>query len=201
MPLLGKQDGQGVTLESELPNFTPVSPLSHPYQESNAQANPDECFPDSDDIISEEGLKQESSKAGIFGSAITNTEAETDVENTGPWEENFEYHATDNQNSGQEFDISSFDNSTYDGALSPASQRLVQNASIIVSAPLPDVDGQFIQRHDSHKDVVEEINSAFKFATKENAHGPEKTTSTKANQKALESHKPLNIFEPTPVRK
>jgi len=202
MPPLEEPDCQGVPLELELPDFTPGSPLSHPYQDSDAPINTDEYLASSADTLPEEDFKQEPSRAGIFGSPLANTEAGSDIHNAGLWQENFKYHATDNQHTDQEFETRVSDNSTSPiGALSPASEKLLQNANIIVSIPSPDVGSRFIQRHDTQEDVMEEIKSAFKFAKKENAHGPDKIISTKANRKALEPVKARNTLESTTVCK
>lgn len=195
-----EQDGQPVPVDLELPVLTPGSPLVHPCQSSDASTNPHKHEPGFGDTILDEDL-EETSRVSALDSPLMSIEAGNDIHSAGPWQENFKYHATDSQNTDEEFEIRAFRNLTPVGALSPASERFLQNANIPVSAPSPDAGSRFIQRHDAHEDVMEEIKSAFKFAKKENTHGPDKATSTKANRKASEIAKGLNTSESAPVCK
>jgi hypothetical protein len=200
MPPLEEKDTQAAHLQGEPPFSTLGTSSLHEHLDVHAATSLDEVQPISDHANLEKDFQQESTRSG-FPTSIVNIEVDSNIENAGTWKDGPMSPITDNQYVDIDLEFQAPSHPTPIEALSPASERLLQNADTSVPTISPDMGSLFIQRHNPHEDVVAEIKSAFKFAKMETTHCPNKTTSSKANREFADTSKPSYTCEPSAVGK
>ena len=200
MPTLEAKDTQAAQFRGESPFPALGTSPPHAHLDIHAAANPDEVHLISDDENLEKDFQQESIRLG-FLTPIMDIEVDSNIQNAETWQDGPMRTAADNQFVDVDLESQAPSHPTPIEALSPASVRLLQNADTSVPTMSPDMGGLFIQRHNSHEDVMAEIKSAFRFAKMETIHCPNKITSSKANRELSETAKPSYTCEPSAVGK
>jgi hypothetical protein len=203
MASTGNDERQASLMDVEMSSFTAGN---LPIQASHDCTAPDhhDNKSSSDHTIIGNFLQSEGIGTDIIGASSGNVEDESNIQGARLLKESFEYHISDNHFASIELQRHTHNDSTLIGALSPGSEKILQNASIPISTVSPEANSQFIQRHAAHEDVMDEINSTFKFAKMESAHFSETEFNTKSNRHSRDiSNTPntRNIVEPHQVCK
>ena len=168
-------------MDVEMTSFTPRTPHIQAHHDSTVPNHHDNQS-GSDCTIMRKKLQSESIETDINGALSGNVEDKNNIQGAGLSKESFEYHITDIDSATIELEHHTHNDSTLIGTLSPGSEKVLQNANITISTVSPEVSSQFLQRHATHEDFMDEINSTFKFAKMESAHFVEKEFNTKSNR-------------------
>lgn len=199
MPPLEEQESTAGTVDLGLPSPPSGAPPTYAHDDSDIPAGLHDNQLGPEDTVLKEGPRPENIKPSVLDTSFGNVEAESNIQDASLSKEGSEYDITASQYADLEPECQGRGDSTSFGVLSPASERILQDADLAISIPSPKMNGRFIKRYDAHEDVMEEIKSAFKFAKKENAQCLDQTFNTKSNQHSADTSNHPHRLKPNYV--
>jgi hypothetical protein len=169
-------ESKTMQLDLQLGPFQVETPLTRPNHDFNVPDIPREYQLGSPDIVLEDNPQVERIDIDTHDAVAENVEDQRSIQEPALA---IEAHTTNSQLADIGHEGQTREDSN---ALSPASERILQNASLTASALSPGISGRYIQRDILHGNIMEEIKSTFKFAKKEPVNRSNNTISIKSHQ-------------------
>jgi hypothetical protein len=203
-----QHESQNIQAGWQQADFVPGNPPAHPHMEPEVRSNhgPEQGGHNEDMPYPGSGSQKRDTDLGSTGSPVIDIQFEVngsesvmchspDTQRPELEQENLASRVTDTRDVDIQFGTQASGTSTPVGLLSPASEKLLQNANTSVSIIAPATSSPFIQPFSRPKDIVEDIGSSFKYARIGSASYPGKTTSSKTDPKTSDIPKPPPVIE------